>query len=207
MKFNLKNENVNYIKILYNDNEGFTHCTKASVKRINEHEIFACSKFEDGLYLDTPQDVAVSFVCDNGLYRAATVLKSVENEEPYAFFAIETPDEIEYQQNREYFRVKMQEDVILSFADAAIPCKIYDISANGIKLKLDRNIAIPKNVKINMLFAPKNIETNAKYIRTDEENENLLASFHFVDLSESDRDKISQRCFQKQLEDKRHSIM
>lgn len=206
MKFNLKSESINYIKILYNDNEDFTHCTKASVKRIDEHEIFACSRFDEGLYLKTPQDVSVSFVCENGLYRAKTVLKYVQNEEPYTFFSLKTPEEIEYQQNREYFRVKMEEDVLLSFDHNVIPCKIYDISANGIKLKLDKEIELPEDVHINILFQPHNIEAQAKFVRIDKYEESFLVSLSFIDLSEHDRDKISQKCFQIQLEHKRNSV-
>ncbi len=207
MKFNLNLDNINYIKIVYNDSDGVGHYTKAAIKRLGERDIFACVKYEKELKVPTPQEVTVSFACDNGLYNATTLLKLVENADPYIYFTLKTPHEVEYQQNREYFRVKMEEDAILSFAERVIPCKVYDISANGIRLKLDKDIKIPQEVAINILFSPKNVKTKAKYVRTDNEDGVLKASFYYVNLSETSRDIISQRCIQKQLADKRKSIM
>lgn len=207
MKFNLNLESINYIKIVYSDANGVGHYTKAAIKYLGEREIYACIKTEQDLQIPSPQEISVGFVCNDGIYTAKTLLKYVENKEPFVYFTLERPSEIEYQQNREYFRVKMEEDAILSFPGTVISCKIYDISANGIRLKLDKNLAIPENVLINILFIPKNVKTKAKYIRTDKEDGILKASFSYVDLPESSRDIISQRCIQKQLQDKRKSII
>lgn len=207
MKFNLNLENINYIKIVYSDSAGVGHYAKAAIKRLGEKEIFACMKYEKELRISIPQEVSISFACDNALYTAKTTLKMVENEEPYIFFTLKTPEEIEYRQNREYFRVKMNEDVILSFGGTVLPCKIHDISANGISLKLDKEMQIPENVMLDILLTPKNIKTRAKYIRTDKEDGILKASFTFVNISERSRDLISQKCIQKQLQDKRKTLM
>ncbi len=207
MKFNLNLENINYIKIVYNDSDGVGHYAKAVIKRLGEKEIFACMKYEKELRVPLPQEVSISFACDNALYSAKTTLKLVENEDPYVYFTLNTPQELEYQQNREYFRVKMEEDVLLSFAGTVMPCKIYDISANGIRLKLDKDIKIPENVMIDILFSPKNVKTKARFIRTDKEDGIIKASFTFVNISESSRDIISQKCIQKQLNDRRRALM
>ena len=207
MKFNLNLENINYIKIVYNDSDGVGHYAKAAIKRLGEKEIFACMKYEKELRVPLPQEVSISFACDNALYSAKTTLKLVENEDPYVYFTLNTPQELEYQQNREYFRVKMEEDVLLSFAGTVMPCKIYDISANGIRLKLDKDIQIPENVMIDILFSSKNVKTKARFIRTDKEDGIIKASFTFVNISESSRDIISQKCIQKQLNDRRRALM
>ena len=115
MKFNLDLDNINYLKIIYKNADDTTVCTKAAIKRIGEREIFACAKFEDDLKINTPQDVSLSFVCVNGLYRTNTTLKFIENDPPYIYFTLRTPEGLEYQQNREYFRIKMEENAILSF--------------------------------------------------------------------------------------------
>lgn len=207
MKFNLDLENINYIKIVYNDSDGTGHCAKAAIKRLGEKEIFACMKYERELKLALPQEIAISFACDNALYNAKTVLKMVENDDPYIYLTIKTPEEIEYQQNREYFRVRMQESAILTFDKTVAACKIYDISANGIRLILDNDIQIPQEVMIDILFSPKDVKTKAKFIRKDNEDGILKASFMFVNISETNRDIISQICIQKQLKDKRRSLM
>lgn len=205
MKFNLNLDNINYIKIVYKDKSGTVCCTKAAIKNMNEREIFACAKFEDNLFLDTPQEVSLSFVCENGLYRTSTTLKSIENDAPYIFFVMKTPVGIEYQQNREYFRVKMDEDAIISFDKETIPCKIHDISANGVRLILLRKVEIPEEADLDLLFAPKGIKTKAKFIRFDNEDNVPKVSFEFLGMTDSDRDFISQKCIQKQLEYKRSS--
>ena len=207
MKFNLNLDSINYIKIVYKNHNGFTCCTKAAIKYMGEREITACAKFDYGLLIDTPQDVMLSFVCDNGLYRTTTVLKYISNEEPYIFFTLSTPSGLEYQQNREYFRVGMKEDVLLCFEGNIIPCKTHDLSASGVRLVLAEKIDIPENVVIDMLFKPKSVKAKAKFIRYDDEDDVLKASFKFIGLPESEVDIISQICIQKQLEYKRNSLM
>lgn len=203
MKFNLNLDNINYIKIVYKDKSDTVSCTKAAIKNMSEREIFACAKFDDNLFINTPQEVSLSFVCENGLYRTSTTLKYIENDAPYTFFVLKTPMGIEYQQNREYFRVKMDEDAIISFDNEAIPCKIHDISANGVRLVLLRKFDIPDEVNLDLLFSPKGIKTKAKFIRFDTEDNIPKASFEFLGIADTDRDLISQKCIQKQLEYKR----
>lgn len=207
MKFNLNLDSINYIKIVYSDRNGSPHCVKAAIKRMGEKEIFACAKFEGRLNIKTPQDVILSFICENGLYRTGTVLKFIQYEEPYIFFTLKTPDGIEYQQTREYFRVRLEENVILSYSKhnevMRIACKSYDLSANGIKLQFDTPIQIPKDVQISINFEKRNVKTRARLIRIDEDDKVFKASFKFINLQEQDMDYISQICIQKQLEYKR----
>lgn len=209
MKFNLNLDNINYIKIVYKDRNDSACCTKAAIKHIGEREIFACAKFEDGINIKTPQEVSLSFICDNGLYRTTTTLKYTEYRDPYVFFTLHTPIGLEYQQNREYFRVRMDEDALLSFKSGIksyiLPCKVHDISANGVRLELKEPISEPDEIVIDLLFKPRSIKTEAKFIRFDEEDGILKASFQFVNMPESDMDIISQKCIQKQLEYKRNT--
>ena len=211
MKFDLNIENINYIKIGCKDKNDFMHCTKASIKKLNEKEIFACAKFENELNISYPQNIELSIACDNGLYKADSVLKFVERDAPYVFFTIQTPQEVEYCQNREYFRVRMFETCILSFKQdentVRIACKTYDISANGVKLELDEKLDIPEKVQINIIFDNRELKLDAKYIRLDNDDNVYKASFQFINPSQSDVDFISQICIKKQLQDKRKSLL
>ena len=211
MKFNLSLNGRNYIKIVYKDNNDVTHCKKAAIKQMGEREIFACAKFEEECSIKTPQEVMLSFICDNGLYRTTTTLKFIEINEPYVFFALKTPQGLEYQQNREYFRVRLREDAILSFKENGkniiLPCKTHDISANGVRLELERKIDTIEPVIIDLLFSPKSVKAKAELVRTDNDDGIYKASFHFLNLPEADVDIISQICIQKQLEYKRNSLM
>ena len=173
---------------------------------MNENELFACAKFEDGLDIQTPQEVSVSFICENGLYRTNTILKSFQNEEPYVFLFLQVPQGIEYQQNREYFRVKMNENVIVKFNNSVKTCKLYDISANGVRLVLDENITFSENVELNILFDKNNVTAKARYVRTDNDDNILKASFYFTKISDNDVDFIAKKCIQIQLSNRRNSV-
>ena len=119
MAFNLNN--IKYIKIIYRDNCDISHYAKAAIKNINGREIYASAKVEMPLYIKTPQEISLSIVCEEGLYKTNTTLKFVENKDSYVYFTIDLPDGMEYQQNREYFRVRMAGDVLLRFAGNVIP--------------------------------------------------------------------------------------
>ncbi len=207
MKFNLNINDINYIKIVYNDADNVGHCAKAAIRRVGDKEILACMKYEKDLKLLFPQEVSVGFACNDALYVCKTTLKMIEQSFSYIYFTLKTPDEVEYQQNRAYFRVKMDEDVLLNFNETSLSCQIYDISANGIRLKLSENRQIPEDVVLDILFSPRNIKTRAKFVRWDDEDGILKAAFTYIDIPEASRDLISKKCIQKQLSDKRKSIM
>lgn len=210
MKFNIEPSNINYIKIICKDRNGSTCCLKAPVKNMNEKEIYAVLKTEQPINIKTPQDILLNIVCDDGLYRASTVLKYIRFEEDLINLTIQTPEETTFQQKREYFRVKLEERVILSYPFEGkmqrFPLKICNISASGICLELNEEIYIPDEVELDILFPQKSIKTKAKFVRIDKEEGILHASFNFLEISEHDVDIISQRCIQIQLEHKRSQL-
>ncbi len=211
MNFNLKTTDINYIKIIYKDNNGFLHMTKSAVKRIDTKEIFASAKFEEDWFIKTPQDVDVSFVCENGLYKAKTELKYTDKDEEFMNFALKIPDDVEYRQSREYFRVRLKEKVLLTFEENStvrtLECETHDISANGLCVILPFVIDFPEEVNLIIKLEKKDISVKAKFIRRDNEDNQLKASFNFEDLKERDMDYISQICIQKQIENRRNLLL
>ena len=211
MKFNLNTENINYIKITYKDKNDFAHCIKAAVRLINDYELLACTKIEDKPDINIPQEVNIGIACDDGLYKTKTKLKKVEEEPPYILFSLQKPEEMEYQQKREYFRVKIQENVSILYKvddnELTYSAITYDISANGVRVELDKNMAFPQEVRLLLFLPQKTIEVQAKYIRSDEEDQIIKASFQFEDIKQSDLDYISQVCLQKQLSERRKNLM
>lgn len=206
MNFSLNLDDIKYVKIIYKDKDNSAHCVKAAIRTINDRQIYVCAKQENLINIKTPQDVTLSFICENGLYRTKTELIYIEYKEPYMFFTLKTPQGIEYQQNREYFRVRMDEKGTLCTPEAKINCNIYDISASGIRLCLDKKYNIPEKVEIEIDFKDRNIRVKAKFVRFDIEGENIKAAFHFYSMPENIRDIIAQKCIQKQLQDKRNSL-
>ena len=214
MNFNLKSDDIDYVKILYKDAHDFIHVAKTHIKNLTELEVYVFIKKEEFEKLPAPQEVSVGFATKNGLYKAETTLKYTRYEEPYLYIALKTPTEVEYQQNREYFRVNIEKDVIISYKKEeefkTINCNTYDLSANGIRVKLDCEIDFPEEVYMDVKLDKKTIHAKAKYIRTDVIDGTVKASFvfsafNFVEIGEADMDYISQVCIQKQLEDKRKS--
>ena len=210
MKFNLNLNDIKYVKILYKNEIG-NHCTtKAALKRANEHEFLACTKFEEEFYIETPQIITLSIVCNDGLYRTKTELKKVEKDEPYTFFVLAPPNGIEYQQNREFFRVVVDFGCKLSAwsndADIDILAHTYDISANGVSIISEEKFEPVGDSDLLILINGIEIKTRVRYVRSERINESYKYSFFFTNISTNDRDFISQVCIKKQLEAKRNSI-
>lgn len=210
MKFNFNIDDIRYIKISYKDINGEAHSIKAGIKNINEREITACSKFENELEIETPQEITLNIVCKEGLYKTKTILKSVENDEPYAFFFLNTPQGFEYQQNREYFRVPINMDCVYSIRQddelVRINAKTVNLSANGICICVPKPLVTEQDAYVSFSAGAKNIETRIRFIRSEKTNEGYNMSFAYVNISETDRDLISQICIKKQLEQKRSSL-
>lgn len=207
MKFSFKLEEIKYIKISYKDSEGFIDSFKSAIKEINEKEILACTKFKDNLDIEIPQEVDFSVICNDGIYKTKTILKSLENEDPYMFFTLQTPTGIEYQQNREYFRVPVNYNCIYKIVEnheeKEYSATTADISANGISINLPKHI-IPENLaELTINIDGVQIVTKIRYIRSEKTDDGYRISFMFTRISELDRDFISQVCIKKQLEEKR----
>ena len=71
-------------------------------------------KYIANLEIEVPQEIMLSIICNDGLYKTKAQLRRLENEEPYAFWFVQTPQGLEYQQNREYFRIIADYECIYS---------------------------------------------------------------------------------------------
>lgn len=206
MKFSFKLEEIKYVKIGYKDSEGFFDSFKAAIREINEKEILACTKFDNNLDISIPQDVDFSVICSDGIYKTKTQLKSIENEEPYIFFVLQTPVGIEYQQNREYFRVPVKYDCIYKVQEKEYLATTADISANGVSIVLPEHIVTEDSSDLIIDIDGVKIFTQVHYVRSEKIDEGYQISFMFSKISDLDRDFISQVCIKKQLEEKRKSL-
>ena len=207
MNFNLKIEEINYIKFSYKNNyDEEIKDFRAIVKNYNDRELVAYAKNQDSLKAKVPQETSLYFVCNNGIYETETTIKSIEIEEPYILFIFEKPKNISYKQNREFFRIPAFFDCTYNIDGKEYKTKSIDISANGISLSMP-NAEIPITVTaITFFLNEKFVRTNVRYIRTEKYNDHYKYSFTFTQISEKDQDFISQFCFQKQLEKKRNTL-
>lgn len=206
MKFSFKLEEIKYIKISYKDSEGFADSFKGAIKVINDKEIIACTKFKDDFDIEIPQEIDFSVICNDGIYKTKTILKSTKNEEPYVFLTLQTPVGIEYQQNREYFRVPAQYSCIYRIKENEYSATTSDISANGVSIVLPNHIISENLSELIINIDGVQIFTQVQYIRSEKFDNDYKISFKFEKISELDRDFISQVCIKKQLEEKRKSL-
>lgn len=210
MKFSFKLEDIKYVKIAYKDYNGSVATIKAAMKEVNENEILICTKYREDFYIDLPQEIDFSVICNDGIYKTKTILKSIDNHEPYAFIILETPVGIEYQQNREYFRVPVTYNCIYRIYQNNetfdYNATVYDISANGVSLILPEHIISENLSDLVINFDGIEISLRAKYVRSEKHEKGYKISFSYVNISELDRDFISQICIKKQLEQQRNRI-
>ena len=210
MKFNFKQNEINYIKISCKNIDGASYNLRAGLKLINDREILACSKFEQGIDILTPQEVLLNIVCNDGIYKTKTILKSVENDEPYVFFALDTPQNIDYQQNREYFRVQIECPCVCKLnienMTKEFSTKTLDLSANGVSIFSSNLQNLDKINEIHILTKNRNIIARVRYVRNEKFENGYKLSYAFLKMDENEQDYISQICLQKQIENKRNLL-
>ena len=89
MNLNINLDNVKYVKLTLQEINGNSATVRSAIKKMDKREIIVCSKFDVELSIKSPQDVTMSIVCLDGLYRTKAKLKSFEKDEPYVFFYLE----------------------------------------------------------------------------------------------------------------------
>jgi c-di-GMP-binding flagellar brake protein YcgR len=208
MKFNLSIDNIKYVKLLMANSEGNPISVKAAIKKMDEKEIVTCFKIENDFNIKNPQQITLSIICEEGLYRTQTQLKSCSCEAPYIFISLETPSSLEYQQNREYFRIPALYNCVYYVNNNGQPASFNattaDISANGVSIILPVHVFSEEDAEIEMMVKEKLITAKIRYVRSEKIPDGYKLSFTYSDISNRDRDYISQICIQKQLEDKRN---
>ena len=207
MQFNLKLEDIKYLKITYKDSQDVVHTSKSAIKQIDSRELLICIKFQENLKIPVSQDINISIICNDGLYKTCSNLKYVFNEAPYTFLTLELPKNLEYQQNREYFRIVADYNCVYRVYDRNFQTKIYDLSANGISIFVPEHIIDDSSSTIFIDIDKKKMEIPVNYVRSEKIENGYKISFSFKEISENNRDFISQVCIKKQLEEKRNSIL
>lgn len=109
-------------------------------------------------------------------------------------------------QRREFVRVDANLDVAVEVDQVVQTFVTSDISAGGIAVNLKDSKFIKEQALVQLLivlpFSHREIEyarCDAKVVRIWEQSERRIASIEFLNLSDAERQKITQFCFERQL--------
>lgn len=204
MKFSFSIDDIKYIKIKYQDNDNNICESKALVKYLNNVNIIAITKSEKEIYIKTPQEIELSIICNDGLYKTKSNLITTSHDEEYMFFTIALPQGCEYEQHREYFRVPVAFPCEYTIKNKTYKSETVDISASGVKIYSPVENEPDLYSDITIYVNNKPISITAKFIRKEQIEFGYRLAFHFDSIKESDRDIIAQACIQRQLELKRN---
>ena len=149
----------------------------------------------------------IGFVCDDGYYVTKVKVINIFHESELIVFICEKPNNIEYKQNREYFRVNAKfnceykwhtEDGIKTLKTQTI-----NISANGVTIYVPIKEYIPQFCELVLNIDDKKNITDAQYVRQEEVQGGYNVSYKFVGIKESTQDYIAQTCIKLQIANKR----
>ena len=211
MKFNLKLENIKYIKINCEDEKGNLITIKTVIKSITDSKIILLSKYSNTYANIAPQKIDANIICDDGVYSIKTQLKKVEHANPYIIYILDAVKEMDYQQNREFFRIPyVTECICITNIDGTFSHytgKTINISANGLNVAFPNHFVVHGNCKIIFKIENKKFELLSHYIRSENLNNEYNVSFSFIKIEEADREFLSQFCIKQQLEQRRKNLI
>ncbi len=125
-----------------------------------------------------------------------TIVKDVEENVLSIWF----PITFKYLQRREFSRIQTNKKIILKDNEKTINSKIIDISAGGLKIKIDEQLELLKQYEVQINIDNRDIKTLFEPIRLEATQDGFIASGSFKTLSNYDRITLVQYCFRKQIE-------
>ena len=173
------------------------------LKEKTENKFIAVIKDAKYAKITTPQNVSIGFVCNDGLYTTKADLIDVYTENEYTCFEILNPKSLDYQQNREYYRVLAEYDCIYTvygdYENESYSAVTYDISAGGVSIVLPENAISIDECSLVIMFPDGDLKSHLKFMRCEAFDNNYKLSFEFTDLSERDYDRLKKMCVNKQI--------
>lgn len=113
-------------------------------------------------------------------------------------------------QRRDFVRVDANLDVAVEFEDNVFRLVTADISAGGLAINLPELETLRTKAVVKLLivlpFVTRDIEyvrVEARVVRVWQDNGRNIASLEFLDASSTDRQRIVQYCFERQLQMKK----
>ena len=201
MKLNFNLEDISYMKTeIRNGDEQET--IKLAIREKKENEFIAIAKRMDISKIKIPQRVPLGFICQDGLYSTIAEISAVDVKEDYTYFSIQNPSTLDFQQNREYYRILAEYDCIYTIdskdGTESYSAVTYDISAGGVSIILSENAISKEECTIVIMLPDGDLKSHVKFVRCDLFDDNYRLSFEFSDLPDREYQRLTQLCINKQ---------
>ena len=134
---------------------------------------------------------------DKGIY----VFDSMVIDSPYEYeFIIELPEEKQKIQRREYVRVPLNCEFVLSFENEKYFTETINMGGGGVRLNSDFEFEINSTWGF-LLKLPKwreHIKGYCKILYTYKNGNNFISAVKFIDIDEISRNKLIKLCFEEE---------
>lgn len=201
MILNFDLESIKYLKIEFSIND-IEYTYKMALKEKKENSFIAIMPKEENFELSTPTKIALSFICNDGLYKTDALVENVNSDNEYTIIEIQNPKTLDYQQNRAYYRILAEFDCVYTIETEngmeSFNATTYDISAGGISIITNENIIPTKETSIIIYTPERSIKSYLKFIRCEAFENAYKLSFIFIDLEEKDIEYLTKICIDKQ---------
>jgi len=207
-----------YIEIL--DNKGEVQRYSSRVENMSEDRVVLASPIKHRTPVFVPSGNYVTVIFTDNLCVYSFRSKVIANyNQRIPFMVVKTPDKLEKIQQREYVRVPINLNVLLSYTDEddqtrEIWCKSRDLSGGGLMLVNSKPFKLSKGDEVNLTFhlEGETISVKGEIMRVYHELdisgiERHILGVKFKELSEKDRQKIIKFVYQRQIELRRKGLL
>jgi c-di-GMP-binding flagellar brake protein YcgR len=171
--------------------------------------------------------VKVAMFCTNGVFVFNTEVIDTEDNFPYLFWYLKSPEKFEVRQQREFYRTRFNLKTTLTIIfnngeKLLYQGNTFDISGSGASLlvslgsenadivELLAKSTIKNYAKIGLClhFNERSINTKVEFVHKRLLNENkkfTVYAFKFSRISPTDSEFITKQCFSKQLQEQNKS--
>ena len=202
MKLSFNIDDIKYLELTYTI-EGKEVTSRLALKEKRENDFIAIINESDEKLISTPQKAYLNFVTNDGLYKTNATLKEVIFDNNETTFIIENPLTLDYQQNREYFRILAEYDCIYTIETndgiESFNATTYDISAGGVSILMNQNLLSIDDASILIFLKDGDLKSHLKFVRSEAFEGAFKLVFEYTDLSEQDFERLTNLCVKKQL--------
>ena len=170
------------------------NATKCQVVSVSE-ESFEVKLDIQGKY-EVDESVELFTMTSKGQLYFETIIKDIQGDILSLWF----PINYRYLQRREYSRIHMDKEIVLTKAGSNIDAKIVDISAGGLKVTTSEQLELMAQYSLSLNIDNEITSCTFEPIRIEANANNFISSGRFNDITSHDRIALVQYCFRKQIE-------